>query len=81
MKDKNQSKNMMMGITFGIIFGTSIGVNKGNLPLWLGVFLAIGIGLGCTLDFYENKKQLCDCSLNIQTIFLSFFSYFLPITY
>lgn len=50
--DKNQGKNMIMGITFG----TSIGVNKGNLPLWLGVFLAIGIGLGCTLDFYENKK-------------------------
>lgn len=47
--DKNQGKNMIMGITFGIIFGTSIGVNKGNLPLWLG-------GLGCTLDFYENKK-------------------------
>ena len=37
MKDKNQGKNMIMGITFGIIFGTSIGVNKGNLPLWLGV--------------------------------------------
>lgn len=54
--DKNQGKNMIMGITFGIILGTSIGANKGNMALWLGAFLAIGIGLGCTLDFYKNKR-------------------------
>lgn len=56
MKDKSQGKNMIMGITLGIIAGTSIGANKGNMALWLGVFLAIGIGLGYLLDTYENKK-------------------------
>jgi hypothetical protein len=42
----NPILGVMVGVTFGVIAGIAIGISRDNIPLWIGIGLASGVGLG-----------------------------------
>ena len=41
-------KKIGFGIITGLVFGIIIGLSLNNLPLWIGVGIALGAGIGST---------------------------------
>lgn len=41
---------MAVGTALGVSLGAAIGMLKDNIALWMGISLAIGVGLGALID-------------------------------
>ncbi|EDP70884.1 DJ-1/PfpI family protein [Flavobacteriales bacterium ALC-1] len=72
-------KIVVIGIAIGLVFGTIIGLAMNNLPLWIGVGLFLGAGVGVTfkLKKYPKIKWTLISIFSLLVLLISFGTWFI----